>query len=83
MRVLACDPPAEDLPDCPPDPPAELWEVAPAAICGNERVAADAAADAPNDFTIIPACTPDIAPRPQPLTIPDDTAADSTLGNSR
>ena len=46
-------------------------------------MAADAAALAPSDFTIIAVCAVVIAARPQPPTIPDDTAAPSTAGSSR
>ena len=46
-------------------------------------MAADAAAVAPSDLTISPACTADIPARPHPPTIPDDTAAPSTEGSSR
>jgi len=51
-------------------------------VDGIARVAADAAAVAPNDLTINPICTAVIAERPQPPTTPEVAAAPSTLGSS-
>lgn len=46
---------------------------------GIDRVAADA----PSDFANIAVCAVVIAARPQPPTIPFETAACSTVGNKR
>jgi hypothetical protein len=72
------DEPVGAVPDVPGPPVPVACD-----IDGIARVAAEAADDAPSDFTIRPAWTAVMPARPQPPTTPDATAACSTEGSSR